>query len=282
MPNDTIIPFQPSTIETVDYAIINWLKERNIHATTNKGFKPVGVQWVTPERAFSVKKSKDSRDSSGALMLPIITVERTGMTKDLGKKGGWYGSIPPHPDHKGGAITITRRIGQNRTAAFAAAEAKYKKGQFNYPRPNKKVVYETITIPTPVYIDVTYKVSIRGEYQQQMNEIVQPFIATSGGINHFVVKHEEHKFEAFMQSDFAQESNVAEIGEEERYYQTTFDIKVLGYLIGGGKNQESPNFVIRENAIEVKIGRERVILGDEITHNAVDKNEVGDDGNYRG
>ena len=281
MPNDKIIPFQPSTIETVDYAVINWLKARKIHATTNKGFRPVDVQWVTPERAYSVKKNKDSRDRSGALVLPIITVERTGMTKDLGKKSVWYGNIPPHPDYKGGSLEIFKRIGQNRTAAFAAAEAKYKKGQFNYPKKNKKVVYETITVPMPVYVDVVYKVSIRGEYQQQMNEIIQPFITTSGGINHFMVNHEKHKFEAFMQSDFAQESNVAEIGEEERYYQTTFDINVLGYLIGGGKNQESPNFVVRENAVEVKLGRERVILADEIAHGSVNKNEVGVDGKYR-
>ena len=85
-----------------------------------------------------------------------------------------------------------------------------------------------------------------------------------------------------MQSDFAQESNVDEIGEEEQFYLTTFDIKVLGYLIGGDKNQEQPKMVIRENAVEVKIGRERVILGDELEHRDVDKNKAGIDGKYRG
>jgi len=286
MPNDKDtrtkeIPFQPSTIETIDYAIVNWLKDKNLHATTNTGFKKIPVQWVAPERSYSVKKNKEVRDSAGALILPIMTIERTGMEKDPARKGSAFSAIPSHPDYKGGAITIARRIGQNKTAAFAAAEAKYKKGQFNYPKKNEKVVYETITIPIPVYVDVTYKVSTRGEYQQQMNEIIQPFITTSGGINYFVIEHEGHRFEAFMQSDFAQESNVAEIGEEERYYQTTFDIKVLGYLIGADKNQEQPKAVIRENAVEVKIGRERVILGDEIPHAGASKTNIGIDGKYR-
>ena len=41
--------------------------------------------------------------------------------------------------------------------------------------------------------------------------------------------------------------------------KTKIDIKVLGYLIGEGKNQETPKLVYRENAVDVKIGRERVV-----------------------
>ena len=39
-------------------------------------------------------------------------------------------------------------------------------------------------------------------------------------------------------------------------------IKVLGYLIGNDKNQNGPKVVRRENFVDVKIGRERVIVGD--------------------
>ena len=57
-------------------------------------------------------------------------------------------------------------------------------------------------------------------------------------------------------------NNLAGLGEEERKYETKIDIKVLGYLLGEGKNQETPKMVITENAVEVKIPREKVILGD--------------------
>jgi len=280
-PNTREVPFQPSTIETIDYAASNWLKEFNIHVETNKGFKQVPVQWVAPERSYSIKKNKNVRDAAGSLIMPIMTIERVSMEKDLSRKGIYWGNVPPNSDYKGGSIVVSRKINQERTSAFAAAAAKDKKGHFNFPRKNNKVVYETTLMPMPVYVNVTYKISMRCEYQQQMNQMVQPFITRSGGINYFVVKHEEHSFEAFMQSDFAQESNTAEIGEEEQFYLSTFDVKVLGYLIGGDKNQEQPKMVIRENAVEVKIGRERVILGDELEHLDTNKNDAGIDGKYR-
>ena len=40
------------------------------------------------------------------------------------------------------------------------------------------------------------------------------------------------------------------------------DIKVLGYIMGEGKNAEQPKVVIRENAVEVRLSREHVIFGD--------------------
>ena len=49
---------------------------------------------------------------------------------------------------------------------------------------------------------------------------------------------------------------------DEKMYQTSIDIKVLGYLIGEDKNQERPKIVVRENAVTYKIPRERVITGD--------------------
>ena len=69
-------------------------------------------------------------------------------------------------------------------------------------------------------------------------------------------------FEGFIQGDFGQSSNVAQLNEEERMYETSIKIKVLGYLIGEGPNRERPKLTLRENAVEVKIPRERVIFGD--------------------
>jgi len=275
------IPFQPSTIETVDYAIVDWVKGINVHATTSKGWKPVPVLWVAAERSFSVKNDKDLRDSGGAVKLPLLTVERTSMTKDLSRRGTAWGNIPQTPDYKGGSITIARRIQQKKSAAFASAQTKDIFGQKNFPYKNNKVVYETITMPMPVYVDITYKISVRSEYQQQMNQIMQPFITATGGINHFYIKRDGHRFESFMQDDFSLESNVAEIGEDERYYQTVFEVKVLAHMIGAGENQDTPKTVIRENAVEVKIGRERVIVGDEIGHPASKDRKPGEGGKYR-
>ena len=38
----------------------------------------------------------------------------------------------------------------------------------------------------------------------------------------------------------------------------------MGYLVGKGKNDEQPHIVKRENAVEVKVPRERVVFDDEV------------------
>jgi hypothetical protein len=39
-------------------------------------------------------------------------------------------------------------------------------------------------------------------------------------------------------------------------------MKVLGYLIGDGRNQQQPRVVRRENPVKVRLLRERVMVGD--------------------
>ena len=78
----------------------------------------------------------------------------------------------------------------------------------------------------------------------------------------FRIERDNHKFEAFIDGRLTNNSNVAAMGMEARNYETIINMKVLGYLIGDGDNQERPNLVYRENAVEVKIPRERVIYGD--------------------
>ena len=58
------------------------------------------------------------------------------------------------------------------------------------------------------------------------------------------------------------DNNISNLNEEERKFQTKINMRVMGYLIGEDKNQIKPRVVIRENAVEVKIPRERVIFGD--------------------
>ena len=260
------IQIPPADIENVDVAIYNWLDdEMNIFSTTNKGWKKVPTLWVSAERAFQTKRDKGLRDKDGALILPIITIERTGITKDPGKKGIYWGNIPSAKDARGGSIEITKIINQDKTSNFASATSKRKTGQLNFAmkEPNKKVVYQTASIPMPVYIEMDYAINIRTEYQQQMNEITQAFMSRPGGINRIEIDNNGYRYEGFVQPDFSQESNVADMGEEERRYQTIVTVKVLGYVIGEGNNENRPAIIVRENAVEVKFPKESVMVGDE-------------------
>jgi len=277
------IELSSSSIEDMDYAVHQWLeKELNIHTMTNRGWKKVPVIWVAGERVHQSKKDSRLRDSGGALILPLITVERVSVAKDPARKGTAWANIPNVNDEKGGTLVIARRINHSKTSGFINADNNRRYGAPNFrTRRQGKTVYQTMTIPMPVYVDVGYKVTLRTEYQQQMNDMVQPFITEPGGRNYLIMSHNKHRYEAWIGQDFSQENTVADMGEGERNYQTSIELKLLGALIGDGPNEETPRVVIRENAVEVKIARERVILQDEASNTADKKykgSESFDDG----
>jgi hypothetical protein len=256
------IEFMPSTIETIDYALHDWLNsELNIFAGTNEGWKKVPLIWSMPERSFQIKENKDLR-SKDIFILPAISIERVSMEKDPNFKGVAWSHIPRINDPRGGAITVARRIQQEKTSNFADADAKRLYNQKTYPFKNEKVVYETITMPMPTYVVATYKLTINTEYQQQMNEIITPFMAYTGQINNFFITRDGHRFEGFIQNDFSLENNIADLNEEERNFKSVVNLKILGYLMGMDKNDNQPKVTIRESAAELRITRERVIFKD--------------------
>lgn len=257
------IVLEPSTIETIDLAIYKWLDEElNLHTNTNNGFKKVPVIWVLGERAHQVKNDFALRDTQGTFILPVITLERTGMNKDLTKKGAVWSAIHEFKDEKGGAYQVGTRIVQDKSSNFARTTNKRKFNQLNYPNKNKKVVYETLSIPLPIYVTVAYTIEIKTQYQQQMNDIMAPFITLPGGINSFITTHDGHKYTNFIKGEIAQENNTNKLGEEERLFTSKITIETLGYLIGADKNQNKPKVSIRQNIVEVKIPKETVIIGD--------------------
>ena len=160
----------PSTIETIDVAMYRWLDETlNLNVLKGKGWEKVPVIWVGAERVYNVKKNKDFRNSrDGSFNLPVITIERTAIAKDLNKR--IFGNTLPVDDEQGGSIVVARRINHDKTQNFANADALRKRGQINFPRKNKKVVYQTISTPAPTFIEVSYSVTLRTEYQQQIND----------------------------------------------------------------------------------------------------------------
>ena len=280
----------PSTLETIDFAMYQFLDEElDVRAETNKGWKKVPVIWATSERAVQSRQGQEIRDEFGTLKLPLISVERTGISKDPGRRSALQGGIPNALDAKGGAIVVARRIHPEKTAEFTNALSAKKKGseslvgtgQKNFPGISKPV-YETITIPFPTYMELTYTIKIKAEYQQQMNDILAPFLSKTGGINYFICGYDGHRYEGFLPNDLSFENSIADLGSEYRSFETSFEIKIIGYIIGADKNSSQPKIVKRQSYVEVKIGRERALLEDEIENYLKHENgPPGIKGKYR-
>tara|TARA_R100001440_G_scaffold75556_1_gene103093 strand:- start:621 stop:1523 length:903 start_codon:yes stop_codon:yes gene_type:complete len=272
--NISVEEIQPSTLENIDFAFFDFINDKmNNRSITNEGWKKVPVVWSTAERAFLSKNDQDLRDIDGTLNIPIISIERTGMSKSKTRKGRYYGlsGVLPDPD-RFGRITLARKVVKDKTINFSAADNikkfggevnKTPKRQSYYPKKNNdKVVYETLSIPMPVYVSMTYSVTVRSQYIQQMNEILAPFITLGSSISYFVIKKNGHRYETFLQEGLNLQNNISSLGTEERIYSTMVSFEVLGYLIGEAPNGDRPKIIRKQSAVEVKIPRERVIYGD--------------------
>ena len=264
MQNNETFPIKPCTFETIDTGLVEYIKnEFNIHVFTNSGFKKVPVIWVGSERAHQIKSNVQLRDTSGKLKLPLITVQRTSVQKDPSFKGAIQADIRhlrgQGRTHVGGAFRVVSKINQEKTSkrqhALNFGNDIWRGNPFMTDW-GEEIVMDEYMVPVPTYVSMTYSITLRCEYQQQMNQMTLPFISRTGQVNHFVFKQDGHRFESFIQQDFSQDNNLSALNEEERKFQTKIDIKVLGYVIGEGVNEPRPKIIKRETVARISVGIE--------------------------
>lgn len=252
------------TLETIDGAMYDFIEELNLHTNTNKGLNKVKTLWLGTERVFQIKSDKRIRDATGALILPLVTLNRTSIAKDPTFKGAFQAHYPKGTE--GSSTTTKRTINQEKTSNYQTAElGKDSKGTgYGKAEQDNAIVYNYYNSPVPVYVTVMYDITLRSEYQQQMNDLLQPFITVTGGINSFIFGKDGHRFEAFVQQEFGQNNNMTNLGEQERMFETKVTIKVLGYLVGEGLNMNRPSLSRKENRAKIRFSRERTIVGDKV------------------
>ena len=261
------VPRYKSDLEDIDMAVFNFLDRKlDIQTSTNKGFRKIPVIWAGAERSQNVKREDILRDKKGNVIYPVIVVERGNITKNLANKAFPYAALDPSGDLQGGFMEINRVIKQDKTSNFKEADAYRSINDENRPiyRGDKdgKIVFETLTIPIPVYVEIDYKITLRSEYQQQMNDMLTPIIRASHGHKRIMISHNRNLYEAFVEDNYSTASNISAYEVNEKKYESSISMKVLGYLIGDGKNQKQPMVVRRENPVQIRFLRERVFVGD--------------------
>ena len=264
MPVNQIVTFDPSSLETIDKAVYEFVDDTlNVHTLTNNGFTKVPVLWLGTERAYQIKNDKNLRDEVGKLILPLITVSRISVVRDEWK-GSYQAYYPQEKGYAGGAVEITKIVNQEKTRNFANAKKlrTSKKSRQSTGRIisgssvaiNRQIVYDTITIPKPTYVTCMFEVNIRTEYQQQMNDLIPPFIVDQKNV--YPITQDGHKYELFIQDDYGLSNNAANFQFDERMFVAKVNFKVLGYLVGDGTNRNRPQIVRKQNAVSIKISEE--------------------------
>ena len=260
-----------STIETIDTGLFEWVdKYLNLHTVTNKGLAKAQTLWLGTERVYQIKKDKRIRDAHGKLILPLVTINRSSMSKDPSFKGSYQANLPGNAGE--GANEWKQEVNQETNSRFQTADFSRKSGGSRQGKPDQYggTVYDNYTLAMPVYMTMMYDVTIRTEFQQQMNDLLTPFMTATGQINSFILRKDGHAYEAFIQQDFAQNDTVSNLAEQERIFETKITIKVLGYLMGETVNAKSPTAKRKENRARIRWTRERSMVGDKIPHKIID------------
>jgi len=96
-----------------------------------------------------------------------------------------------------------------------------------------------------------------------MNDIIAPFMARTGQVNAFIMRRNGHLYEGFIDQGFTHSNNIDNLDEDMRVYTSEVNIRVLGYLIGEGANDDRPIVRVEENVVEITFPQEGIVAPDE-------------------
>ena len=248
-------------IEDIDYALFKLFdKDLNIVYKSKNNVKKVPVVFAAGERySLFVNKRKPLRDTAGALILPIIAIERKNIAvndknyemgtnslnthvikKRLTSEDQEYQKILNKNNYKNSDNLTDDQNFLNSDNTFtvpgkiATRRNKVEEKNLFLNSTINNNIYEVILMPAPKYITVQYSVTIWTDYIVNMNEIINSILSKQKfKIPTFVISTKHgYWFNAFFAETFNSENNFENFSDDLRIIKTSFDITVPAYLVG--------------------------------------------------
>ncbi len=261
--------YQDVKLETVDRAIRDWFdKTVDAHVmTASKERKKVPVIFASGERFVTARERKGIRDKNGVLILPIISLRRTGIAPD-----GTMQSLGIDT----GILQIAKKI-SGKTNNLQNLEMLKQPSQ---RLPYSPLVYEVTTIPFPSRSILNYELTVQAQYTTQMNAIWEKIFYTQNLQNSFVAPLDNDNYDppegdplgkrtglkqsyvvGFFDSDSADIGNVDEFTDVERIvmYSTSFYVPATLQLDPEG---ERPSLRTEKTAFGLRFGDETTSIVD--------------------
>ena len=267
IPEDFEIP--ACTIEDVDRALFTLFdKEIPFLYEQKTSTKRIPVIFATGERFAVLRRKKPLRDRSGALILPLISIMRTGVSQDAAMGPG-----------QGAPLTIRKRIGPGdreyqrlvnaanlknqdsvaslehriitdeglqdtgaspgtvatRRGKTQTTSLDYRSGKLLKPNTSKNI-FEVLTIPPVKYYTSTYEVTFWAQYTQQMNDMIMAMMSVYQNNHRRTFKLETEKgywFVGYVGDSLSPGNNFDDFTDNERLVRYSFEVTVPGYVVGG-------------------------------------------------
>lgn len=243
------------------------VRSHQTNATTpDQGILPImrpTIIFATGERWALAKKLHPPRDKNKTLILPAISIRRTGLSQtddDITGRG-----ISQHT----GTLTIKRRLSReydrdyqniNNTLSLSnlnGSVVPIRRNATNYPSNDPGVrdgglldqkvatsgnnnVWEVFQIPQPQFYTSTFEVVFWTQYTLQMNMLIEQLVSSYlPQSRSFKLQSDKgYWFMAYVEDNYQSNDNFDDFKEAERVCRYTFTMKIKGYVIPGNASTD--------------------------------------------
>jgi hypothetical protein len=266
--SDAILELPSCTIEDIDRGLFDLFdRDLPLFFTYRKKTRRVPVIFAAGERFALIARKKPLRDKNNALILPVISIMRSGLMfqnelglasnqtvpriirKKLSRKDVEYqrllnkqnlknsDDLPSTEAFLDTTTSVKTGAKEGRIAtrrSQISTSQKTRRGNLLDPELGKNI-FEVIEMAPPQFVTATYEITVWAQYVQQMNNIVHAIssnMLSYGGRMFRLESKKGYKFTAFLDSDFSPGNNFDDFTDDERLIRTTFTVKVAGYILG--------------------------------------------------
>lgn len=259
VPSDFTLP--PCGIEDVDTSLFNTF-DQEIRFEVSNGRSnettKVPIIFAAGEKWAMLKKGRALRDKTGTLILPLITIRRTGLEQNLKEDIGGRGI-----NQQTGELVIKRRLSERdrsyqnlvnklglvnqenisdstltlstlRPTGENKDDIDVQQGGLLAPKFGKNI-WEVITIPSPQFFTATYEVTFWTQYTIHMNQLIQKLLSSYLPTANGTIRLDTPKGYWFVAhvdgNQFSSEGNAEDMSNEERIIKYKFNMKVPGYIV---------------------------------------------------
>jgi hypothetical protein len=264
--------FPSCGVEDVDRALFELFdKKLAFEVKVNEQTTKVPVVFAAGERFALTRRQKPIRDRNNALILPLIAIKRNSIGyKTEAEAGGTAISFRQNADYViKKRLDPSDRVYQNvvnklsiknqdnvtsrahfikndispGNNAFPGTVASRRNGTgiafgggklaFGNNSDLGNNIFEVITIPYPVFVQLNYNVTFWTQYMSQMNQILETLLMKTDGQGRefHLVSNKGFTFTAFLQGSFTSGDNFDNFTDDERIIRYSFDIRVPAYIL---------------------------------------------------
>lgn len=264
--------FPSCGIEDVDRSLFELFDKRlAFEIKVNEQTTKVPVVFAAGERFALTRRAKPIRDKNNALILPLIAIKRQSVGfKTETDAGGTAISFRQNADYIirkrldtsdrdyqnivnklsiKNQKNVTSRghflnndvspgsgaIPGTKTSRRNGPGIAYGSGKLGFALNNDvgNNIFEIITIPYPVFIQLTYEVTFWTQYMSQMNQLLETLLVkTDGQGREFqLVSNKGFTFTAFLMGQMSSGDNFENFTATERIIKYSFNIRVPAYIL---------------------------------------------------